>query len=171
MHSARRSRFRPLATSRCGSACKPDSRVSKRKGHALHSRLEPAAATQSEFVSGQFAFVSGQWSVVRCRILRTLAYRPGVPCRTATGSSGRTSTRFATCRTSRRPATPRTLSRLAAKKRPNNLDAVQIRDRVNGSRAINRWLQRDYGAGRIRNHLGANGYLQTAIARDALPCN
>jgi hypothetical protein len=37
-----------------------------------------AASTQC-----QCAFVSGQWSVVRCRILRALAYLPAVPCRIA----------------------------------------------------------------------------------------
>jgi hypothetical protein len=48
----------------------------KRKGHALLSRLEPAAAIQ---------FCISQLSVVSCRILRTRAYLPGVPCRAGEG--------------------------------------------------------------------------------------
>ena len=50
----------------------------------LDSRLQP------ELVGvWNFLFVSGQWSVVRCRILRTRAYLPGVLCRTGEGVPNR----------------------------------------------------------------------------------
>src|ERR1035438_5735670 len=50
----------------------------------LDSRLQP------ELVGvWNSLFVSGQWSVVRCRIIRTRAYLPSVPCRTAEGVSRR----------------------------------------------------------------------------------
>ena len=62
----------------------------KRKGHALLSRLEPAAAiqfciSQLSVSICQLSVCICQLSVVRCRILRTRAYLPGVPCRAGEG--------------------------------------------------------------------------------------